>query len=98
MILALQEAFQKRLDGTGLLKDIEQEFFRLLLGFNSYLIVKIFINNYFSDFSINVFSSFYDNIIWLRCIRCDIVFWYFLTKSTVCCTKFNKSSMAKSAS
>lgn len=63
MILALQEAFQKRLDGTGLLKDIEQEFFRLLLGFNSYLIVKIFINNYFSDFSINVFSSFYDNII-----------------------------------
>lgn len=63
MILALQLVFQKRLDGTGLLKDIEQEFFRLLLDFNCYLIVKIFINNYFSDFSINVFSSFYDNII-----------------------------------
>lgn len=46
MILALQEAFQKRLDGTGLLKDTEQEFFRLLLGFNYYLIVKIFITTF----------------------------------------------------
>ena len=36
MILTLQKALQKRFDGMRLIKDIEQEFFRLFLGFNCY--------------------------------------------------------------
>ena len=94
----------KGLVDTLLLKEVEQQFFRLILRFYCVTLP----NNFFPEFFNIALLSFIIDFVWLELLMAPVSalsrLWYGMallvcpTRSNVCWSKLSKSSMGKSAS